>query len=466
MRALAIALAGLGCALVPARASDGDGLAAAIRANDVAALQAALAAHADVNARLEFGATPLALAVNAQNPALVSALLAKGANPSLADADGVTPLGLACELGGAEIVARLLDAHADLRTAAPDGTTPLHLCARYGPSEAVVRMLAAGMKPDRADTRGQTPLMWAAAAGRTEAMAALLKAGADVNRVTAGGFTPLFFAIKSGVAPATTMLLDAGADTAHRGPEHSSALQVALYQHNLGAAALLAARGADLAERDRNGDQPLHLAAAAGDVALVRLLLQKGADPNALTGPSRITWVTEANFGRAPPAVPPTPPLLVAAQNGRAQAMQLLLAAGANPRFVAGDGTNIVLAAAKGGSDAALALALTLAPDANVADAGGATALHLLVSGGMHPAFVAMLQTLARHGARWDIPNAAGYTAGAVAVNGLTEVKLAFLSVFPEAAAATLPTSREAPPKPPVSEDAPISGAARSTPTN
>jgi ankyrin repeat protein len=280
--------------------------------------------------------------------------------------------------------------------------------------------------------------MWAAASGRVEAMALLLKAGADVNKVSKGGFTPLFFAIKSGVVPATEMLLAAGAKADYRGPENTSAAQLAVYQKNYGAAALIVARGADLTERDRTGQQLLHGAAAGGDEALVSLLLAKGADPNGLTGPSRIKWVTEANFGVPPPPVPPTPPLLIAAANGHETVMKLLLVAGADPHFVAADGTNVVLAAAQGGSASALELALNLAPDVNVANANGLTALHLLVGGGVRPELAAMMRVLAAHGARADIKTKFRMTAAEMADGGLTEIRTIFREYFPAPTAVTL----------------------------
>jgi ankyrin repeat protein len=431
-------------------ARDDHGLAQAIKANDIAGAQAALAEHADPNQKLAFGATPLAWAVNIQNPAMVQTLLTAAASPDRADADGITPLSLACELGSEDIIMQLLDAHAKVRVARPDGATPLAVCARFGPSVAVARMLADGAVPDSLDSRGQTPLMWAAASGRTEAVAVLLKAGADPNRVSHAAFTPLFFAIKSGSVPSTEALITAGAKTDYRGPENTSAAQLASYQKNYGAAALMVARGADVAERDRNGNQLLHGAAAGGDTALISLLLAKGADPNGLTGPSRITWVTEANFGMPPPPVPPTPPLLVAAANGQEAAMKLLLAAGANPQFVAADGTNIVLAAAKGGSAATLDFALSLAPDANVANANGATPLHLLVGGGIQPELEAMMRVLATHGARTDIKSKRGATAADMANNGLTEVKSIFLAVFPARSNVKMAdAATKAPPSPP-----------------
>ncbi|MFD1106387.1 ankyrin repeat domain-containing protein [Sphingobium olei] len=415
----------------------------AIKANDVAGVTSALVTGADPNERLGFGATPLAWAVSRQNPDLVRALLAGGARPDTASADGVTPLALACELGDAGIVSQLLDAHADVGAARPDRVTPLAICARFGPADAVARMLAAGAPADKSDAMGQTPLMWAASSGRVEAIVPLIKAGADVNRVSKGGFTPLFFAIRKGSVPACEALLAAGAKADYRGPERTSALQLALYQHHYAAALLFVGQGGDLAERDREGRQPLHVAASGGDAALVAAMLAKGADVNGLTGSTSIKWVTEANFGVPPPPVPPTPPLLMAAAGGHAAVMRQLVDAGAKTDFIAADGTNILLAAAAGSNVEALDYALTLAPDANVADAAGATPLHVLLYGGPQPALEPMLRLLAAHGARTDIATKRGATAAQMAEKGLSEVKNIFLKIFPPPAATTLATAQK-----------------------
>ena len=297
----------------------------------------------------------------------------------------------------------LLSANADVKARAPDGVSPLAICARYGSADIVARMLRSGALPDSLDIRGQSPLMWAAASGRVDAMGILIRAGADVNRVSKGGFTPLAFAIKSGAPKAAEILLAAGAKSDWRGPENTSAAQLAVYQNNFAAAALFVDRGAELAERD----------------------------PNGLTGPSRITWVTEANFGVAPAPVPPTPPLLIAAAGGHDAVMRQLVAAGAKPDFVAADGTNVVLAAARGGRAPALELALSLAPNANVANAAGQTPLHLLIGGPGQPDLAAMMRILAAHGARSDIKDKTGATAATIAAAGLNEVRAIFLQNFP-----------------------------------
>lgn len=429
LAALALAAAPLAPALA---AREDSALGRAIRANDIAGAATLVADGADPDETLDFGATPLSWAVDTQNPAMVRTLLEAGASAATADVDGVTPLSLACELGGEDIVAQLIAAGADLTAVRPDGISTLAICARFGPTQAVAAILAAGVPADIADSRGQTPLMWAASAGRTEAMKLLLKAGADPDRATQGDFTPLFFAIKSGSIRATNLLLEAGARPDHLGPEDTTAAQLALYQKNYGAAALMLPFGVDLAAHDRNGNQPLHVAAMGGDPALINALLAAGADPNGLTGPSCIKWVTEANFGQPPPPVPPTTPLMKAAESGQAGAMKLLVRAGADPHFVSENGTGVVLAATASESAEALAYALELAPDPNVADANGSTAMHLLVgTGTVHPALAPMLRVLAAHGARTDLPNKRGITASQMADGGLTEIRAIFRSIFP-----------------------------------
>jgi len=422
--------------------ADTDALARAITAGDIPGARSALDAGTSPNQPLAYGESPLARAIETQEPAMVALLLEHGAKPNTADAEGLTPLALACERGSGVIVGQLLGARADVRKAGPDGSTPLAVCARFSSAETTARMLSMGAKADAPDTRGQTPLMWAASSGNVGAVGHLLKAGAKVNRIAAEGFTPLFFAIASGSVDATRALLEAGADAAHRGPENTSAVQLALYQKNWRAAELLVERGlvarADFAEHDRNGEQPLHAAAARGDEALVLLLLAKGADANGLTGPSRIKWVTEANFGMPPAPIPPTPPLLIAAQYGQVAAMKRLVAGGANPAFVAENGVNVVLAAASGRSAAALEEALALAPNANVANAKGATALHLVLDGGMHGQLAPMLRGLAAHGARPDIANQRGTTPAQMAEGGLATVKAVYDQVFGQKGAPVL----------------------------
>lgn len=427
---------------LPALAHGVDDVARAIAEDYPAALAAALAHGASANAVFEYGETPLARAVETQDPALVDVLLKARAQTDRADTLGVTPLLLACERGNSAIVAALVAAGAPVDQSNADAVTPLAMCARFSDADALRVLMARGAAVESVDVRGQTPLMWAASAGKLEAISALLAAGAQVNRETPNGFTPLFFALASGKAEVASALIAAGADVKHRGQENTSALQMALYQKNWAAAEeLVRLGGGDVAELDREGRRPLHVAAAAGQGALVAALLERGAEVDALSGPSKITWVTEANFGLPPPPVQPTTALMAAAKAGQADVMWQLVRAGANEHFVDGAGVNLVLAAAQGRNAAALGLAIELAGDANVADKDKTTALHMLAGGPYFSELPAMLRVLASHGARPDVPNSKGKTALQVLSDGLATVQAAFHEVYPDKTPANLALS-------------------------
>jgi ankyrin repeat protein len=225
-------------------------------------------------------------------------------------------------------------------------------------------------------------------------------------------------------------LLELGADPDYLAPDGTSAVQLALYQHDYAFAAHMIARGANLEAYDRQGNQLLHAAVLAGQPALVKLLLARGADANALTGTSTVKMRFEVNFKTGDYEVPPKPPLLLAAESGNAQLMQLLVDGGANPRFRMTDGTNVLLAAAASGKLGALELALKLAPDANVSTQGGDTALHILLATGTGPELVPMMKLLAERGARTDLKNRAGQTAADIAKEAQTDAKLAYEAAF------------------------------------
>lgn len=450
MRRLVLAVVLAGLAAAPAAADDA--LLAAVKAGDHAALRSLLAAHADPNRPLPDSSRVLSWAVDREDGEAVRLLLAAGARPNAADQDGATPLILACETGAPDaLIAQLLDAHADPRPVRWDGVGALELCAKTASPKALERLIAAGAAPDAPDAKGQTPLMWAAAAGRADNFALLLRHGADVNRASKKGFTALFFAIKSGAPGMAQAVLDAGGDGNHVAPDGTTALQLAIYQQDFALAAALAENGADLKAWDENGNTPLQAAAIAGADNLVKVLLAKGADPNALTIPSKVNWQKEPNSNTPVPKFVAMPSLLLAAQNGNATTMKLLVAGGADSHFRAEDGTNVLLAAATGGRLDALAYAFELAPDPtvhtnfDVADndkgysiTSGNDVMHsilynrrVMITGQHAPDTVAMMKLAADKGAPLDKVNNRGQTlANLILRSGDDTLKAAFSDIL------------------------------------
>lgn len=407
---ISVAAAALLAAGAPASAQEMT-LGDAVKAGDKYAVETLLAARADPNALLADTSTPLAWAVAHQNPQIVKMLLAGGAHPDMHDQDGVTPLLIGCQLSDPAIVEMLLDAKADVAPMRADRISVLEVCAKTMTPAIVEKIIALGGQVNHADANGQTPLMWAAAGGKLDNIATLLKHGAEPNAKTTKGFTPLLFAIKGGSLAATEAILAAGGELNHMSADGTTAIMLATYQKNFPIAAMLAQRGAELNHWDQNGHQPLHVAAINNQVDLAKVLIAMGAKIEAVTIPPKPNWQTEPNAGRAPiPKFVGMTPLLVAAQNGHVDMMKTLTAAGAKKDFVGDDGTNVLLAAAVGGSTAALDYAIELQPDLKVQNDTGATVTHLVLSnriaqvrGYLSPETPQMIRLLASKGAPLDI---------------------------------------------------------------
>jgi uncharacterized protein len=405
-------------------------LARAVRAGDVPEARSLLKHHINLNEPLPDGSTFLAWAVESQSAEMVRLLLGHGAKARGVGDVTVAPLFMACQYGDPVILNSLLDKGADPKAKRADGITPLSLCAGNAPSGILERMIAAGAAVDRPDEAGQTPLMWAAAKGRLDNIRLLIAHGANVNRTSARGFTPLFFALKSHVPNAAPALLDAGADPDYVAPDGTSVVQLSMYQKDYAFAARMIERGANVKAFDRNGNQLLHAAVLANQVSLVKLLLARGADANALTGTSTVKMRFEVNFTSADYQVAPKPPLLLAAESGHAQVMQLLVDGGANSQLRLPDGTNVVLAAAASGKLDALRLALQLVPDPNLTTKDGDTPLHVLLATGTGPELAPMMKLLAERGARTDLRNKTGQTAADMVKDAQTDAKLAYENAF------------------------------------
>ncbi|MEM8933583.1 MAG: ankyrin repeat domain-containing protein [Acidobacteriota bacterium] len=102
---------------------------------------------------------------------------------------GMTPLALAASDGQSEIVRTLLGADVDLERGGI--VTPLEAAVGEGDLEIVRLLLVAGAKPDSTVDGGFTPLMSASMAGDAEVARLLLEAGADPNRRNDEGDTAI-----------------------------------------------------------------------------------------------------------------------------------------------------------------------------------------------------------------------------------------------------------------------------------
>jgi ankyrin repeat protein len=467
------------CSIVAAH-SAAEGVTAAARDGDVAAVRAQLASGADANAAETDGTTALLWATYQGSPELVKLLLDAGADANVANKFGVTPLLQSSRTGDLETLRVLLAAGADISQAVRDGETPLMAAARSGNTDAVRLLLEHGADPNAAEAlENQTALMWATAEGHLPIVTALLEAGANPNlqaRVSeltkrsmrtdfpSGGMSALMWAARNGDEAIVRRLVDSGADVKLANGDGSTAMMLAIANDRFDMAAMLLELGADANDgslfyavemrdaptdwRARDGsrlraDHPNELTG----LDLIERLLAAGADPNkpytsqmhsasmccdtkgnstpfyraavaADVEAMRLLIAAGADVETAPkpvPGAPPMPfgdytgltPLMAALKGGKgmlmaggpgdiregqigifrepgnrtpADAVKLLLEAGANPNALsAGGDTALHIAAYDGRLDPIREL-IAGGADPNVRDAKGLTPLELVDS--------------------------------------------------------------------------------------
>jgi len=373
-------------AATTAHAATAEVAEAAMR-GDRAAVRAALARNADVNAPQVDGSTALHWAAEHEDVEMADILLEAGARVAVRTREGVTPLQLAATNGSAPMLGRLLRAGADPNAAlTPAGDTALMLAARTGRADAIRALLESGASVNATETwGGTTPLMWAVSGGHTDAARLLIAAGADVNaqsyyvaaangrgfegrtpvanrteskveEFASGWLTPLMFAAREGHLGLARILVAAGADVDTVGGDGKTALALAIFNGNYEVASFLVDNKADVNKADAQRFTPLFWAVdrrnmetapnfpwrvTADPMPLIRKLLDAGADPSAL-----VNNTPRARMREGSPRIVFATPLMRAAFSGDLELCTLLLDYGADPATISRDGETMVEAAA------------------------------------------------------------------------------------------------------------------------
>ena len=438
---------------------------------DREAVRALITQGVDVNAAQPDSTTALHWAARRDDVESARLLIGARAKVDAATRYGVTPLHLASVNGSAAMIDALLRAGADPNSANPGGETALMTAARAGKLDAVTLLLERGASVNaRESVRGQTALMWAVLENHGPVVKLLVARGAEVNAQTnvdvptgttgkpqatsgdigahgpgiyrsravpspSGAMSPLHYAARDGNLEMTRLLVELGADLNLRSANGTGPLVTAITNNHIELALFLVEKGADVNAADdfykrtplfaavemRNPDYVRDSAPPAADardpMELIKALLSRGANPNAQanTTPFRGFYQVSANWANFDGQTP----FLRAALNGDIELMRLLLAYKADPNLATRDGATPLMAAAGinwvvaqtySRSDAeyleAAKLCLELGNDVNATNSQGFTAMH----GAANRGFDAMIELLAKAGAKLDVKDKQGRT--------------------------------------------------------
>lgn len=319
--------------------------------------------------------------------------------------------------------------------AAAATVSPIADAAMEGDLEAIRELIRGGGDVNEAQADGMTALHWAADRGDVELALLLLEAGADPSAVTRiGAHTPVLVAARRGHDAVLQTLLEAGADpNARTSTAGTSALHFAAAAGTPDAVRLLVEHGADVNAREASHEHtPLMFAAAANHAETIRTLLEAGADPD-LTNRvddmaaisqedsrlqqqrnERVQWERARDEAIARGEEVPEEPVFeepapaeqprqqeegsvlgyagligkyggftaahLAARDGQREAMDALMAGGADINKQSGDGsTPLLVATINGHWDLAMHL-LDMGADPNIASNAGATPLYGVIN--------------------------------------------------------------------------------------
>jgi ankyrin repeat protein len=295
-------------------------------------------------------ADALTAAVRTGNRTVIRALLAKGADAAALPKDAWNTLVLAAVQGQEALVEALgrpgveIDCEGNAGGLLQGGTLLIRATTQ-GDRELVTWLLDLGAAVK--DRHGATALVAALEHQHPQIARILIARGADVNGQDRDGHTPLALAAGKGDAAMVKVLLDRGAEVNARSARGETALLCAVRGRRFDLAAALLARGADI----NSGGGALAEAASDDDRETLRWLLDQGADVNAVEPPGTARAGLTA--------------LMMAAQAGRREALDLLLARGAAVDAKTGTGRTALIGAADAGQLANVATLLDHGADVN-----------------------------------------------------------------------------------------------------
>lgn len=326
-------------------------------------------------------------AVRGRQAGVVAALLARVKTPDDADPrndEGQTPLMAAAHDGTLPIVRLFLKAGASVFAADREGRTALHWATTLGNPLILDELLAAGADPNAQTRDGRTPLMMLAQNRRSDVIVRLLARKDlpmpfDLRIADQDGRTLLDIAAAAGLTDLARAIDEALRSSSPEGevpPQADRFGATALHHAARGGnteilADLLKNPTVDVNARNDAGETPLMIAAREGEAAAVRLLLAHGADVN-----------RQGRSGETP--------LSEAARLGRIVIVEALLAGGADANLAMKTGMTPLLWAVRERHVDVIRALLKAGADPKAKDNDGRDALTFAAATG-HEAITTML---------------------------------------------------------------------------
>uniref|UniRef100_A0A6Q2XQ92 Ankyrin repeat domain 52 n=1 Tax=Esox lucius TaxID=8010 RepID=A0A6Q2XQ92_ESOLU len=311
------------------------------------------------------GQTALMLAALGSHTDCVHILLEKGAGADTADRRGRTALHRAAVMGSEDCVSALLEHGASALCRDSRGRTPLHLAASCGHMELLRSLLQGATCIDPLDSildySGYTPAHWAAYHGHEDCLDVLLE-NKPFSIQEGNPFTPLHCALINGHDGAAELLLETvGTKMVNIRDAKGrcvTPLHAAAYSESVAGLQLVLVQGAEVNAVDTAGRSALMVAADNGQTAAVEILLHQAKADLSLLDVNDNTALHLACSALMVSLFLPRP-LHIAARNGLATVVQVLLSRGAAVMAVDEEGHTPALACAPN-KDVADCLALIL----------------------------------------------------------------------------------------------------------
>ena len=249
-------------------------LKVAAREGDLATVERLLSAGVPAGGGDINGSTPVHAAASGGRLEVLKHLLASGGRPDTSDKQGRRPLYEAAAAGSAECCRLLVEKGAALDATTAGGWSALDAALYWGSDEAALFLLEAGAKPTLVDA-DDTPLLVASRQGFPRTVQWLLQNGADPRQGDLMGRTPLHHAASFGGPEVVELLLEAGAE-----------------QNRL----------------DREGYNPFELAAKHSSLESLKLLLPREKAPESAlfvacgwASPETVKWLLHNGASTVPP---------------------------------------------------------------------------------------------------------------------------------------------------------------------